>query len=274
MTQVSFISGKTRLYAIVGDPIEQVRSPEMITWELQQRGLDALLFPMHLRSEDFESAMPSVLKVRNLDGLIFTIPFKARAAAFADELGAQARAVRGFNAMARRPDGTWVGEMFDGLGCVEAFRRREFALRGKHLMLVGLGGAGSAIAVAMAGERPARTRIFDLDPARCERVKAAIARVSPETTVEIGAPGIDDIDILLNATPVGMLGDDRLPIEVDRLPPELIVFDAIVKPERTPLLALAEACGCRTVRGREMMLGQIARIVDFFVEQNGIVGAT
>jgi shikimate dehydrogenase len=274
MTEVSFVGGKTRLYAIVGDPIEQVRSPEMVTWELQRRGLDALLVPVHLRSEDFESAMPAFMKIRNLHGLIFTIPFKARATAFAQALGEQARAVGGFNAMARRPDGTWVGEMFDGLGCVEAFRRRGYAIRGRHLMLIGLGGAGSAIAVAMAGERPARMRIFDLDRARCERVKEAIARIGPETAVEVGPPSVTDADVLLNATPVGMLDDARLPIDVDRLPPGLIVFDAIVRPERTPLLALAEACGCRTVRGREMMLGQIARIVDFFVGQNAPAGAT
>ena len=68
----------------------------------------------------------------------------------------------------------------------------------------------------------------------------------------------------MNATPVGMLDDARLPIAVDAFPRELVVFDAIVKPERTPLLALAESCGCVTVRGREMMLGQIAKIVDFF----------
>jgi shikimate 5-dehydrogenase len=61
-----------------------------------------------------------------------------------------------------------------------------------------------------------------------------------------------------------MLDDARLPIAVDAFPRELVVFDAIVKPETTPLLALAQSCGCATVRGREMMLGQIARIVDFF----------
>jgi len=269
MTEVRFISGKTRIYAIVGDPIEQVRSPEMVTWELQRRGLDAVLFPMHLASEDFEAAMPSVMKIRNLDGLIFTIPFKARAATLAQELGEQARIVGGFNALARRPDGSWVGEMFDGLGCVEAFRRRGYEIRGRDLMLIGLGGAGSAICVAMACEKPRGMRIFDLDPARCERMKGVIARISPDTVVEVGAARVEGMDILLNATPVGMLDDARLPIEVERLPSELIVFDAIVKPERTPLLALAESCGCRTVRGREMMLGQIARIVDFFVAQTG-----
>jgi shikimate dehydrogenase len=62
-----------------------------------------------------------------------------------------------------------------------------------------------------------------------------------------------------------MLGDSRLPLPIATLPRELVVFDAIVKPERTPLLILAEKCGCTTVYGREMMRGQISRMVDFFL---------
>ncbi len=62
-----------------------------------------------------------------------------------------------------------------------------------------------------------------------------------------------------------MLDDARLPIAIEALPREMTVFDAIVKPETTPLLALAEHCGCTTVRGREMMHGQIGRMVDFFL---------
>jgi shikimate dehydrogenase len=87
---------------------------------------------------------------------------------------------------------------------------------------------------------------------------------SPGTEVVVGAPLVDGMDLLLNATPVGMLDDARRPIEVAALPASLVVFDAIVTPERTPLLAFAESQGCRTVRGREMMRGQISRIVDFF----------
>jgi shikimate dehydrogenase len=80
---------------------------------------------------------------------------------------------------------------------------------------------------------------------------------SPGTEVVVGPPVVDGMDLLLNATPVGMLDDARLPFDESRLPASLVRFDAIVMPERTPLLAHAEACGCRTVRGREMMRGQI-----------------
>jgi shikimate dehydrogenase len=217
--QVSFLNGRTRLYGIVGDPIEQVRSPEMITWELQQRGCNAVLLPLHVREADFDAVLPPLQRLANLDGLVFTIPFKARALGLASRLGPQAQQVGAVNALKRSPAGDWVGEMFDGAGCVEAFRRRGLPLAGQRVMLIGLGGAGSAIAAAVAQQQPAR-----------------------------------------------MLGDRRLPITADYPPGSLVVFDAIVKPEVTPLLALAQRCGCRTVQGREMMRGQIARMVDFFLE--------
>lgn len=262
--QVDFVNGSTRLFGIVGDPIAQVRSPEMVTWALRRRGLDAVLVPIHVREAEFDAVLPALMRVANLDGLVFTIPFKQRACALAASLGAQARAVGAINALARGADGRWHGEIFDGLGCVEALRRAGVAVGGARAMLMGLGGAGTAIAAALAAERPALLRIFDLDASRCERAAAMLRTASPETEVVVGPPVVDGMDVLLNATPVGMLDDARLPFEVPRLPASLVVFDAIVMPERTPLLAHAEACGCRTVRGREMMRGQIARIVDFF----------
>jgi shikimate dehydrogenase len=266
MDQVDFLNGKTRVFGIVGDPIEQVRSPEMITWEMQQRGMNAVLVPLHVRAADFEEVMPSLMRLHNLDGLVFTIPFKAKAIAFAQSLGPQATQVGAINALARHPQGHWVGEIFDGLGCVEGFRRRGLALRGQRVMLIGLGGAGAAIAAAVAVEQPSLLRLFDLNAKRCERIAAVVRRISPETQIETSPPDVQDIDVLMNASPVGMLEDARMPLSVTRLKAEMVVFDAIVKPEQTPLLALAERCGCTVVRGREMMRGQIAKMVDYFIQ--------
>ena len=155
MDQVDFLNGKTRLLGIVGDPIEQVRSPEMITWEMQQRGMNAILVPLHVRACDFDEVMSQILRLQNLDGLVFTIPFKAKALAFAQALGPQATQVGAINALARHPQGHWVGEIFDGLGCVEAFRQRGLALRDKRVQLIGLGGAGAAEPARTMRARPA-----------------------------------------------------------------------------------------------------------------------
>lgn len=262
--QVDFLNGRTRLFGIVGHPIEQVRSPEMFTAEFQRRGWNALMLPVHVLPDDFDIVLPSLMRLQNLDGLIFTIPFKVRAAAFADLLGEQALAVGAINALVRAEDGRWRADIFDGIGCVEAFRRRGYRFEGQRVMLIGSGGAGTAIGVAVACEKPEAIRVFDLDGARAEELARRISGIDPTIQVEIGSPSVEGRDVLLNASPVGMLGDDRRPIDVDHLPSDLIVFDAIVKPDRTQLLDLAERCGCRTVYGREMMRGQISKMADFF----------
>jgi shikimate dehydrogenase len=106
-------------------------------------------------------------------------------------------------------------------------------VRDARVMRVGLGGAGTAIAAAFAAERPASMRLYDLDAARCERVAAMVRAASPSTEVEVGAPVVDGVDLLVNATPVGMHAAPRRPIDAARLPSSLVVFDAIVKPEVT-----------------------------------------
>ena len=263
--QVDYVSGRTRVFGIVGHPIEQVRSPEMFTAEFRRRSLDAILIPLHVLPDDFDALLPQLLRLRNLDGLIFTIPYKARACALADRLGEEARIVGALNALGHRADGGWHGDMFDGIGCVEAFRRRGIALAGRRALLLGAGGAGSAIGVAIASEAPRSLLVYDVDASRAAALAARISDAFPALEVSAGSPRLDGIDILLNATPAGMLDDGRLPIAIAQLPGAMIVFDAIVKPETTPLLALAERCGCTTVRGRDMMRGQISRIVDFFL---------
>jgi shikimate dehydrogenase len=270
MSQVDFIKGCTRMFGIVGDPIAQVRSPEMITWEFHRRGIDAVLVPIHVPAGEFEVVMGALKQLSNFEGFILTIPFKTRGMALVDRLGLQAQVLGGINQMVKRSDGGWSGDILDGMGCVAAFRHRGLPLQDQRLMIMGLGGAGGAIACAIAAEQPRLMRIHDLNSDRCTHIQSCIQRISPQTKVEIGTPTIDHMDILINATPVGMLNDSRLPILLDHLPKELVVFDAIVMPEMTPLLQLAKACGCTLVQGREMMLGQIPRLVEGFLNPDAV----
>jgi shikimate dehydrogenase len=261
---IDYVSGRTRLFGIVGHPIEQVRSPEMFTAEFIRRGHHALMVPLLVRPDDFDSVLPALMRIGNLDGIAVTLPFKARAMELADVVGANARIVGAVNALARDGDGRWRADIFDGLGCVEAFRRRGLSFAGKRVLLVGTGGAGSAIAAAVANEKPSLLRLHDLDARRAADLAARIAVAHRGLALECGAPDPDGFDILMNATPVGMLADARMPIAVSAFPASLIVFDAIVKPQTTPLVALAERCGCTVVRGGEMLAGQIALMTDFF----------
>lgn len=270
--QVDFISGATRLYAIVGDPIEQVRSPEMVTAELRARGLDAIMVPVHAPAAAFDAVMEGLKATANLDGIVLTVPFKGTAMRHVARLGQNAEVVGSINAMTRLPDSRWAGEIFDGDGCLAGLRAAGHDPVGRHVQLIGAGGAGSAIGVALAFARPALIRVADPDEGRARALAERIARVDPAIRVELGAPRLEGIDFVLNASPVGMLGDARNPLGTDAIPASVVVFDAIVKPEETPLIAAARRCGCRTVTGRRMMRGQIGRIVDFFTDPMTALG--
>lgn len=264
---VSYVSGLTRLYGIVGHPIAQVRSPEFVTHEFATRGIDAILLPIHLAPERFEELLPAIMAIENLDGLIVTVPYKARAASFMQTLGRQAQITGTVSIMSKRPGG-WHGEMFDGLGCVSALRRRGITIAGSRIALLGAGGAGSAIGVALGSEQPGSLRIADPDVTRACELLLQIGQAFSNLDVAItSAPlNLEQIDILINASPIGMLDVNACPLPVEQLPSHLAVMDIVMKPDETRLLRMAIASGCRVVYGRELLGTQVIDIVDFLTQ--------
>ena len=262
---VSYVSGRTRLYGIVGHPIAQVRSPEFLTHEFVARSIDAILLPIHLVPERFEELLPAILEIENLDGLIVTVPYKARAARFMQTLGPQAQITGTVSVMSKR-NGRWHGEMFDGLGCVAALRRRGVTIAGSRIAL--LGGAGSAIGVALGFEKPRSLWIADPDVTRASASVIKIGHAFPDLDVAITpAPlNLDQIDILINASPIGMLDGNASPLPVEQLPSHLAVMDIVMKPDETRLLRMAIASGCKVVYGRELLGTQLMDVVDFLTE--------
>ena len=116
-------TGATRLYAIIGDPIAQVRSPEVFTERFAAAGIDAVLVPAHVPAERFDAIVPALMALGNLDGLLVTVPFKARMASLRKRLGCDgADCIGAVNALRREADGTWTGDMFDGAGFVRGAR--------------------------------------------------------------------------------------------------------------------------------------------------------
>ena len=80
------IGGSTRLFAIIGDPIGQVKSPTTFNPRFAAAGLDAVLIPVHVRPERFDETVSGLMAVGNLDGIIVTVPYKARIVPFIDHL--------------------------------------------------------------------------------------------------------------------------------------------------------------------------------------------
>jgi shikimate dehydrogenase len=255
------ISGKTRLLGFLGDPVIHARSPQNFNPRLAASGHDAVLVPLHVPSDRFEAAIPGLLALANLDGLVVTMPYKERLIPWLDSISERARDVGAVNAARRLPDGSLVGDIFDGVGLVGAAAGIGFVPQGKSVGLIGAGGAGAAIAFALAEAGVASLSVVDRDEARavalCGRI-AAKGGIMPEA----GSLSLRGLDLLVHATPVGMAESDGTAIDVADLEPGTAVIDIVTKPA-TPLLLAAERRGCRTAGGGAMVQAQTAAIAEF-----------
>jgi shikimate dehydrogenase len=199
------ISGTTRLYGIVGDPIDQVRSPDVFNAHFAQRGIDAVFLPLHVEASGVAAALAGFVALRNLDGLVITIPHKPAFAALMDEVGPHGRRVGAVNAVRRRPDGGWTGELFDGLGFVQGLRGQGIDPRGLSYLVFGAGGAGAAIAGALLDVAPRRIAITDPVAGRVESLCRKLRPNAPGLAIEPVGPDVapGPFDAVINATPLG-----------------------------------------------------------------------
>ena len=265
MTAIA-IGGATRLYGIVGHPIVQVKSPEVFSERFAAGAIDAVMLPLDVLPERFDATMVALLGLANLDGLLVTVPYKPQAAHFADRLGPTAGRIGAVNALRRERDGTWSGDMFDGVGFVRAFERKGCELRGRRVALFGAGGAGSAIACELATVGVASLAIIDPQRARAAALAETLRAAFPECRSEVADAVPSGSDMIVNASTVGMSNDDGTPGEIGELAADTLVGDVIVAKEPTALIRNAIAHGCRYIVGREMVAGQADAIMAFFAE--------
>lgn len=258
------VDGATRLYGIIGDPIAQVKSPEILTARIRAARRNALLLPMHVKPDLFGETVRGLKMLANLDGIVITVPYKPTIVPYVDRLMPTGERVGAINAMRREPDGSWVGDMFDGKGMLRALQEQGADPKGKRVMLLGAGGAGSAIADAVADAGAAGLTVFDVDKAKAGNLAERIAKFHAGCKANAGEATVNGIDILINATPMGMADGDPLPMKLGKLDPAFVVADVVVKPGPTPFLAQAQASGCRIVGGRAMIGGQVSELLRFF----------
>ena len=261
-------SGATRLYVIVGDPIAQVRSPAGVSAEFAARGHDGILVPVQVSSADLPDFLAMAARLKNLDGIVVTIPHKFacyQACASATE---RAHFLRAVNLMRRRPDGRWHGDMVDGMGFVGAARAKGIDPRGMRALLVGAGGAGSAIALELV---EAGVRELAIHDSSAERRDALVDRLNRlgKAPVLAGSADPAGFDFVANATPAGMKEGDPLPVDVTRLAPSAYCGCVITKPEISPFIAQARKLGCVTATGTDMYRQHQGIMVDFLLGTDG-----
>lgn len=259
------LDGATRLIPIFGDPIAQVKAPAGLTAEFARRGRNTMVVPFHVTPDDFGRVVASLEPVRNVDGFIATVPHKFAACAQCATLSPRAKFLGVANVVRRSGDGRWHGDMLDGLGYVRGLASSGCALEGRRALLVGAGGAGSAIALALLDNGVTALAIHDTDPAKRDALIARLAAIHSGKVLPGSASPVG-FDLVINATPRGMRSDDPLPVEADRIDPACFVGDVITVPEVTPLLQIARAKGCGTLSGVGMFESSIALMAEFFLD--------
>ena len=267
MTNALRINGATRLYAIVGDPIVQVRSPEVYSERFAAANVNAVLVPALVPAEHFDKIIPALMTLGNLDGLLVTVPFKARMAPFASRLGPAAKCIGAVNALRREVDGSWTGDMFDGEGFVRGVERKGERIRGRRVLMFGAGGAGSAVACALAGAEVESIGIVDPNAGRVEALVDALRGAFPDCQLAAATSKAADVDMIVNASPVGMQPGDGMPGDIGTLSSDTLIGDVVISESPTALIQHALRHGCRYVNGRDMHSGQIEALMNFFAPE-------
>jgi shikimate dehydrogenase len=258
------IRGTTALIAHLGYPTATFKAPMIYNPYFEKHDIDAVVMPLGCKAEDYTDVFKAVFRLTNIHGALVTMPHKVTTVGFLDEVSTTVKIAGSCNAVLRRPDGTLLGDMFDGAGFVRGAERKGQKLKGARVLVVGSGGVGSAIAASLAAAGIAAIGLFDFNPTSSEELGKRLRQYYPELEVTTGTKDPAGYDVVVNATPLGMKDGDPLPVDVTRIKPDTFVGEVVMKDEMTPFLHAAQAKGCPIQVGTDMLFEQIPAYLEFF----------
>ena len=271
------INGHTRLYALIGSPVGHSGSPAMYNYSFEKLGIDAAYLAFDIPLEKTKDAIDA-FRTLNVGGFNITMPNKTAAAQLVDRLSPAAELVGACNTVVVEEDKTMTGHITDGIGFVRNLKEQGVGIEGKKIVLLGTGGAATAIAVQAALDKASEIAIFNRKDeffANGEKTVEKIKKAVPSMK-KIYIEDIDDekklgeaiagSDRLINATRAGMSPlENVLPVPEELLHKDLAVADVVYNPRETLLIKKAKEAGCKAaVGGIGMLLWQGAAAFELF----------
>lgn len=257
------ITGHTRVYFILGDPVAQVKAPTVYNALFARHGIDAVLVPLKLPAAALPGFVRHGLAADNIGGCWATMPHKAALFDLLQPSDPLARVAGAVNAVRRLADGRLDAALFDGIGFVKGLDHFGIAVAGKQVLVVGAGGGGQAVAAALAQRGPARLALYNRSR---DKAQALAQRLAP-----LGAPvqvadsnDAAGFDLVVNCTSQGLKPGDTMPFDPARVAAGAAVVDIIMSAEPTPLLRALRARGIQAEAGFEMLVQQIPEYLRFF----------
>lgn len=264
----SRISGHTKLYCLIGSPVGHSGSPAMYNYSFARTGVDAAYLAFEIPLDKVQEGV-AALKTFQVGGFNVTMPDKTAVAGIVDDLSPAARLIGACNTVTVGEDGKLTGHNTDGIGFVRNLHEHGVEVQRKKLVVLGAGGAATAICVQAALDGAAEIAIFNRKDEfyangelTVEKLRQAVpackASITPLEDGAALAEAVKGCDILVNATKVGMKPlDGEILIDPALFRPELVVADTVYNPRETRMIQEAKAAGCKAaVGGIGMLLWQ------------------
>jgi shikimate dehydrogenase len=258
------ITGTTRVFLIAGDPVAQVRAPEIYNHLFERHGIDAVLVPVKVPPARLADFVRNAFGAENVGGMWVTIPHKAAMMALMNRCDPVAQLAGAVNAVRRADDGAIEGALFDGIGFVKGLDHFGIPVEGRRVLVIGAGGGGQAVAAALALRGVGELAIYNRSTDRAADLCTRLAAASGGVTKVAASPDPAGYDLIVNCTSQGLKQDDPLPFDPKRVDAGAAVEDIIMTREPTPLLKACAELGISAHAGFEMLVQQIPEYLRFF----------
>ena len=246
------LSGETSLYPIIGDPISFVKSPQRLTVRFEELSHNGICIPMQIPDGALENVVRGLGAVPNVRGLLITMPHKNSMFSYCATSSETSTLLRVVSVVRRNPDGSWHGDMLDGVAFVAALKKEGARPERARVLQVGAGGAGSAIAIALLDAGVGELVLHDANQSRRDELVELLSSLGRGRVVA-APPDPTGCGIVVNATPMGMSPNDPLPVAAHLLTSSMFVGDVIAGHGVTPFLQEARSAGCKTADGFQMV---------------------
>jgi shikimate dehydrogenase len=258
------ITGKTKLIVHLGYPTESFKAPMIYNPWFDMKGIDVVVIPVGVEPPNYPDLLKMLFRTTNVLGALVTMPHKVTTTHLVNEMTTTAKIAGACNAIVRRPDGSLLGDMFDGAGFVRGVERKGKRIVGARALVVGCGGVGSAIAASLAAAELSAIALYDPNTESAEALGDRLRQHYPALQVATGSNDPTGYDIVVNATPLGMKPGDPMPVDITKIPSTTFVGEVVMKEEYTPLLRAARDKGCTVQVGTDMLFEQIPAYLEFF----------
>lgn len=248
------------LYAdVIGDPVAQSKSPVMHNFWLQKLGIDAHYDRQHIVAGDLHDYISRSAQNENWRGCNVTMPHKIAVMDLVADPGDVRGTIGAMNTIFRMDDGSLMGTNTDAAGFMAPIADRDWT--GTHAAIIGAGGAARAVLFALKQSGVERVTILARRQLEAMGLLSGFGLKGDVLPMDADLP---KADLLVNASPLGMVGKSPLEIDLDTLPQSALVYDIVYNPIETGLLKAARARDLDAVDGLDMFIGQAALAFELF----------